>query len=246
MTGEFAKFAVIGAGATGIGLTAGVGGFIATFPQKAQTLLKVGLPLAIGVTSISKGKKARAQATPETKTAATFLGAGKPIAQIGGLIAGATPGVSPVQVRSIDIGGSKVTGLFLKTPFLTGGKGVLPVAVKATTAKIAGKVVGGKIIGAKGATTQFGFGKIPSNFVFGKGAVTQFTPSGNIETAVFKAGLKGLPVSDQQFVLTNLNIASITKGIKAPVVSKKIFQDTQAFKTISSAQQKALVKSIQK
>ncbi len=243
---EAVKFAGIGAGLTAVGATAAIGAKIAILPRAVQTGISFGVPTLVTVSAGFKGFQARAQATPETKTAATILGAGEPIAQIGGLIIGAKPSVSPVQFRDIDIGGSKVSGVFLKRPFATGGKGVLPVVVKATTAKVSGKLVGGKIIGAKGATTQFGFGKIPTNFVLGKGAITQFTPSGNIETAVFKAGLKGLPIQDQQFVLTNLDLAKITRGVKAPVINKKILQQSESFKQLSPAGQKAFVKFLQK
>jgi hypothetical protein len=234
LTSEAVKFVALGKVSAAAGVTGAIGKGIALLPKAGQVAVSVGTVGLIGTSATLKGVSA-ARAAPEgLKTEAIILGAGEPLTQVGAFAVGVKPGISPVQVRSVQIGESDVSGVFLKAPFATAGQGVLPVVTKATT------------VTAKGvATTRFGVGQLPKNFVVGT-PQTQFTPSGNIETFIFKKGLGSLPKQDQVFVLKNLDVAKVTRGAKVPVVKKDVLQQSQAFKQLSPKGQKAFVKFVEK
>lgn len=234
LTSEAVKFFALGQASSAVGATALVGRGISALPKVGQTAVSVGTVGLIGTSATLKTVKAASQAPKELRAEAIILGAGEPLTQVSAFAVGVKPSISPVQFKSVQIGKSDVTGVFLKTPFAKAGQGVLPLVTKATT------------VSAKGvATTRFGVGQLPSNFVVGT-PETQFTPSGNIETFIFKKGLGNLPKQDQAFVLKNLNVAQITRSAKVPVVKKDVIQQSQAFKQLSPKGQKAFVKFVEK
>ncbi len=106
-----------------------------------------------------------------------------------GFKAGVAKGL-PIKARGVQVGGeTRVQGVFFD-PGLGGGKGVVPILTKSTikeqvvskSGQVSFRLVQGK--------TQFGLAR---GFSLGSPLKQSFTPSGNVETFLFRQNLRNLP-----------------------------------------------------
>lgn len=241
LVSEATKFAIIGGGLKSVGVVKKIGGLVSGLPSKVKLAGGVGLVGLIGFGTTKKGLQSMSEAEARGlgKTTGAIIGFGEPIAQIGGLILGADPSKSPIQLKTIRTpdGDVVMRSFVAKIPF-AGHKGVIPILTKAQvkaipiTKTVAGKTV---ITGYKPVAFKTALG-VP------KGAIIsptgEFTPSGAVETKLFFKTLKNIPATQRQIIKGGFGLVEYTKGIKTKALKKDVFSVSEGFRKLSPAQQK--------
>ncbi len=147
----------------------------------------------------------------------------------------------PIKIRGVQVGGeTRVQGVFFD-PGLGGGKGVVPILTKSTIKQQVVTKAGETSFRLVQGRTQFGLAK---GFSLGNPLEQSFTPSGNVETFLFRQSVKNLPLAERQFLNSALAITSKTQFASSPVVKAQSFRQVTSFQKLSPQGQKNLVRFI--
>lgn len=262
LASEAAQFFALGAAAKAVGVTGAIGKGIAAFGPTGQKIFTVASVGAIGGFTAVRGVRGTAEARRlDVPVSGAILSFGEPIAQIGGLIIGAQPSASPLQIKTIrgtttvsktgelqfirpapgavDQGQVVIRSLVAKVPFV-GPKGVFPLITKAQVGGVTlTKTVAGKGLVATGTKATI----FKTTLGVPKGAIItptgEFTPSGAIETKLFLKTLKNIPPAQAALIKSQFKLVTLTsKATGRQVFKQDVFKSSKGFQKLSPAQQK--------
>lgn len=148
-----------------------------------------------------------------------------------GLTAGLQEGF-PIQYASVSIPSSNVEAapIEISRGFFTSGG----TPLYTTTA--VGYSDTGSLLYQKG----FGMPQSVSGFEL---ASQQYTPSGNIETSLYRQFVRSsLPEVESRYLESALSVSRATYGVRSPVLKAYDFQNVEAFRQLSPKGQEALIK----